>query len=62
MSLVMAVRKDHLPRPNVEELEGSLDLNRIHFLGRIPHPQLMAVLQASWVHVYLSYPSFLAGA
>ena len=38
---------------------GKLDLNRIHFLGRIPHPQLMAVLQASWVHVYLSFPFIL---
>ena len=44
----------------LRELEGSLDLNRIHFLGRIPHPQLMAVLQASWVHVYLSYPFILS--
>ena len=44
----------------LKELEGSLDLNRIHFLGRIPHPQLMAVLQASWVHVYLSFPFILS--
>ena len=29
----------------LKELDGKLDLNRIHFLGRIPHPQLMAVLQ-----------------
>ena len=42
-----------------KELEGKLDLSRIHFLGRIPHPQLMAVLQASWVHVYLSFPFIL---
>ena len=40
----------------LEELEGQLDLNRLHFLGRIPHPQLLGILQASWVHVYLSYP------
>ena len=32
---------------------------RIHFLGRVPHPVLMALLQASWVHVYLSYPFVL---
>jgi len=38
------------------ELAGQLDLERIHFLGRVPHPQLIALLQASWVHVYLSYP------
>ena len=44
----------------LEELSGQLDLDRIHFLGRIPHAQLMAVLQASWVHVYLSYPFVLS--
>ena len=44
----------------LKELDGSLDLSRIHFLGRIPHPQLMAVLQASWVHVYLSFPFILS--
>lgn len=41
------------------ELEGQLDLNRVHFLGRVPHAQLMALFQASWVHVYLSYPFVL---
>ena len=41
------------------ELEGQLDLERIHFLGRIPHPHLIGILQASWVHVYLSYPFIL---
>ena len=40
----------------LEELSGQLDLSRIHFLGRIPHPHLIGILQASWVHVYLSYP------
>ena len=43
----------------LEELAGQLDLERIHFLGRVPHPQLIALLQASWVHVYLSYPFIL---
>ena len=43
----------------LEELNGQLDLERIHFLGRVPHPMLMALLQASWVHVYLSYPFVL---
>jgi glycosyltransferase involved in cell wall biosynthesis len=43
----------------LEELEGQLDLERLHFLGRVPHAQLMALLQASWVHVYLSYPFVL---
>jgi len=43
----------------LEELAGQLDLGRIHFLGRIPHPQLIGLLQASWVHVYLSHPFIL---
>ena len=40
----------------LEEMSGQLDLERLHFLGRIPHSQLICILQASWVHVYLSYP------
>ncbi len=43
----------------LEELRGQLDLERIHFLGRIPYPSLLTLLQASWVHVYLSYPFIL---
>ena len=43
----------------LEELAGQLDLERIHFLGRIPHPSLLGILQASWVHVYLSDPFIL---
>lgn len=43
----------------LDELAGQLDLERIHFLGRIPYNQLLAVMQASWVHVYLSYPFVL---
>tara|TARA_B100000674_G_C37981326_1_gene982580 strand:+ start:4676 stop:5893 length:1218 start_codon:yes stop_codon:yes gene_type:complete len=43
----------------LKELAGQLDLERIHFLGRVPHPVLMALMQASWVHVYLSYPFVL---
>jgi len=43
----------------LNELAGKLDLNRVHFLGRIPHPYLISLLQASWVHVYLSYPFIL---
>ena len=43
----------------LEELHGTLDHSRVHFLGRVPYEQLIAVLQASWVHVYLSYPFVL---
>ena len=43
----------------LEELSGQLDLERIHFMGRIPHAHLIGILQVSWVHVYLSYPFIL---
>ncbi len=43
----------------LEELSGKIDLERIHFLGRIPYLQFLAILQASWVHIYLSYPFVL---
>ena len=43
----------------LSELEGQLDLERVHFLGRIPYPSLLALLQVSWVHVYLTKPFIL---
>jgi glycosyltransferase involved in cell wall biosynthesis len=44
----------------LSELEGQLDLSRIHFLGRIPYEQYLQVLQLSTVHVYLTYPFVLS--
>ena len=34
--------------------------NRIHFLGRIPYPIYLELLQVSTVHVYLTYPFVLS--
>jgi glycosyltransferase involved in cell wall biosynthesis len=42
------------------ELEGSLDLSRVHFLGKIPYAGFVKVLQVSRVHVYLTYPFVLS--
>jgi glycosyltransferase involved in cell wall biosynthesis len=42
------------------ELEGSLDLTRVHFLGKISYPGFIKVLQVSRVHVYLTYPFVLS--
>jgi glycosyltransferase involved in cell wall biosynthesis len=42
------------------ELAGSLDLSRVHFLGKIPYPAFVKVLQISRVHVYLTYPFVLS--
>ena len=44
----------------LDELKGTLDFSRVHFLGRIPHHQLLALMQVSSVHVYLSYPFVLS--
>ena len=43
----------------LSELEGRLDLDRVHFLGRIPYEALLALFQTSWVHVYLTQPFIL---
>jgi glycosyltransferase involved in cell wall biosynthesis len=42
------------------EIGASLDLSRVHFLGRVPYPSFLKVLQVSMVHVYLTYPFVLS--
>lgn len=42
------------------ELGASLDLSRVHFLGKVPYPVFLQVLQVSRVHVYLTYPFVLS--
>lgn len=44
----------------LEELDGSLDLSRIHFLGKIPYDMFLSVLQISRAHIYLTYPFVLS--
>ena len=44
----------------LKELEGRIDLSRVHFLGRLPHEAHVKVLQVSAAHVYLTYPYFLS--
>jgi glycosyltransferase involved in cell wall biosynthesis len=44
----------------LKELGASLDLNRIHFLGKIPYSAYLKILQISRVHVYLTYPFVLS--
>ena len=40
----------------LRELGDRLDLTRVHFLGKVPYAQHLALLQRSDAHVYLSYP------
>ena len=37
-----------------------IDLSRVHFLERLPHAGLRALMQVSTVHVYLTYPFVLS--
>ena len=38
----------------LEELQENLDLSRVHFLGRIPHQELIKLYRRSDLHLYLS--------
>lgn len=42
------------------ELGDALDLRRVHFLGKVPYPTFVKILQVSVVHVYLTYPFVLS--
>lgn len=40
--------------------ETQIDPSRIHFLGQIPHEQLIRLYQISSAHIYLTYPFVLS--
>jgi len=42
------------------EVEGELDMSRVHFLGNVPYQHFIPLLQLSTVHVYLTYPFVLS--
>ena len=44
----------------LDELGDSLDRSRVHFLGKVPYPVFLKILQISAVHVYLTYPFVLS--
>lgn len=44
----------------LHELEGRLDLSRVHFLGRVPRQTYLDALAVSAAHVYLTYPFVLS--
>lgn len=44
----------------LDELGDSVDLSRVHFLGKVPYATYLSVLQVSSAHVYLTYPFVLS--
>jgi glycosyltransferase involved in cell wall biosynthesis len=44
----------------LQELEGRLDLGRIHFTGQMSYPNFLSALSISAAHVYLTYPFVLS--
>ncbi len=44
----------------LNEVREHIDLQRVFFLGQIPYPVFIGLLQLSTVHVYLTYPSVLS--
>lgn len=42
------------------ETEESMDFSRVHFVGALAYDDLIALFRASWVHVYLTYPTVLS--
>lgn len=44
----------------LNEVCDQLDLTRVHFVGKLPYPDFIQLLQLSTVHVYLTYPFVLS--
>jgi len=42
------------------EVGDRLDMNRVHFLGRVEHDRMIDALSISWAHVYYTYPFVLS--
>jgi glycosyltransferase involved in cell wall biosynthesis len=44
----------------LKQIDGKADLSRVHFTGKIPYADYLALLRRSSVHVYLTYPFVLS--
>lgn len=44
----------------LDEVKDRIDLNRVHFLGRVPYNDFVSILQVGRVHAYLTYPFVLS--
>ncbi len=44
----------------LDEVTDRIDLSRVHFMGKVPYPNFVAMMQISRVHAYLTYPFVLS--
>jgi glycosyltransferase involved in cell wall biosynthesis len=44
----------------MKEVGSKLDMNRVHFVGKLPYARYLQLLQVSSAHVYLTYPFVLS--
>lgn len=44
----------------LSEVRDRLDLSRVHFMGKVPYPTFVALMQVSRAHAYLTYPFVLS--
>ncbi len=42
------------------EVRDRLDLNRVHFMGKVPYATFVSIMQVSRAHAYLTYPFVLS--
>ena len=42
------------------EVRDKIDLTRVHFVGKVPYAQFVALMQVSRAHAYLTYPFVLS--
>jgi glycosyltransferase involved in cell wall biosynthesis len=44
----------------LSEVQDRLDMSRVHFMGKVPYDQFVAIMQVSRAHAYLTYPFVLS--
>lgn len=44
----------------LDEVKDKIDPTRVHFLGRVPYPDFVSLMQIARVHAYLTYPFVLS--
>lgn len=44
----------------LSEVQDRLDMSRVHFMGKVPYPTFVSLMQVSRAHAYLTYPFVLS--